>query len=64
MTPGFLAQTENVAVYCTRDGNAKYEQAAEDVGVLDPVIVVLHAVNSKRDNPDTDVGYRVDEEEA
>lgn len=46
-------------------GNAKYGQAAEDIErVLGPVIVVLHAVNSKRDNPHTDIGYRVDEEEA
>lgn len=63
MAPGILAQTKNEAVYCTHDGNAKYGQAAEDVGrVLGPVIVVLHAVNSKRDNPHTDIGYRVDEE--
>jgi hypothetical protein len=31
--------------------------------VLGPVIVALDAVNSKRDNPHTDIGYRVDEEE-
>ena len=58
-------QTENWAVYSTHGGNAKYRLAAEDIGrVLGPVIVVLDAVNSKRDNPHTDIGYRVDEEEA